>query len=63
MNKEENKKVFIGFRIEKIWFSRMRKYLDHPDNINDGKISSLIRYCIKQQLPVLVKERTPSLLQ
>lgn len=52
-NKE--KRLMINFYLEKTLIKRCDEIVNDQDNIFDDR-STLIRYCVRMQLPILEKE-------
>lgn len=49
------KKEPVPFHLEKSIKNRIQNVVDNPNSIFENR-SNLIRYCIKQQLPLIEKE-------
>jgi len=49
------KKVPVPFHLETSIRERIQEVVDNPNSIFENR-SNLIRYCIKQQLPIIEKE-------
>ena len=51
----KEKKVYVSFYLEKSILARLKKISDNPDAVFDD-VSTLIRYCVKTQLPTIEHE-------
>jgi hypothetical protein len=51
----KDKKIYVSFYLEKSNLDRLRRVSQNPESVFDD-VSSLIRFCVKMQLPLIEKE-------